>query len=206
MIDNNGGDGFNGTTAPFPAHLDSWSFENCIFYKNAANGLNFPFDDTVNANTSVYVVIVSHCDVSTNTSAGLIFEAAIDPYFQISNSIFDANGTYGVDMASGTGFAAPFLLYNNAFYNNGTAPTLGVNAGIGTVTLSANPYTTIGTDFSLNSTAGGGAACKGAGWPGVLNAGGTGHSDIGALQSLGSTTTIAVIAPTQNRILTLEGE
>jgi hypothetical protein len=37
--------------------------------------------------------------------------------------------------------------------------------------------------------------------------GGTGYSDIGALQSQGSTTTtVNVIAPTQNRILTYEGE
>jgi hypothetical protein len=206
MIDNNGGDGFNGTTAPFPAHLASFVFENSIFYKNGANGLKFPFDDTPNGDSAFYLVVISHCDLSTNTGAGLLFEAATDPYFQISNSIFDANGTYGVDMGSGTGFAAPFLLYNNAFYNNGTAPTLGVNAGFGTVTLTANPYTSIGTDFSLNSTAGGGTACKGAGWPGVMP-GGTGHADIGALQSSGSGgTTVNVIAPTQIRILQNEGE
>jgi hypothetical protein len=76
-----------------------------------------------------------------------------------------------------------FLLYNNAFFNNTTAATRNVAAGIGTVTLSASPYTSIGTDFSLNATAGGGAACKGAGFPGVLQFGGTGHIDIGAVQS-----------------------
>jgi hypothetical protein len=107
----------------------------------------------------------------------------------------------------GTGWFTGALLYNNAFYNNGTAPTVGFNAGIGTVTLSANPYTSIGSDFSLNSTAGGGAACKGAGWPGALNFGGTGHADIGPLQASGAvTTTVNVIAPTQIRNLVYEGE
>jgi hypothetical protein len=207
-IDNNGGDGFNSSSAAFPNHLPCWVFEKSIFYKNGANGINFNgLTDTPNS-TQLFMVIVSHCDCSTNTSAGLVFGNAVDPYGQISNSIFDANGTYGVAQStSSSTLITSFLLYNNAFYNNTTAPTLNLAAGFGTVTLSANPYTSIGTDFSLNSTAGGGAACKGAGWPGALNFGGTGHADIGALQSSGSGgTTVNVIAPTQIRNLVYEGE
>ena len=125
-------------------------------------------------------------------------ESSTCPLLQISNSILDANGTYGIDGAS-TSLTVAALLYSNAFYNNSTAATRGFNAGIGTVTLSASPYNTIGSDFSLNSTAGGGAACKAAGWPGVMP-GGTGYSDIGALQSSGgSVTNVQVIAPTQIR-------
>ena len=68
----------------------------------------------------------------------------------------------------------------SGFYNNwGT--------GQGDVTLSANPFTNAtGNNFALNSTAGGGAAVKAAGFPGVLpNGGGTGFIDGGALQSAG---------------------
>ena len=68
----------------------------------------------------------------------------------------------------------------SGFYNNW-------GAGPGDVTLSADPFTNgSGNDFTLNATAGGGAAVKGAGFPGVLpNGGGTGHIDGGALQSAG---------------------
>jgi hypothetical protein len=64
----------------------------------------------------------------------------------------------------------------SGFYNNWPA-------GVGDITLSANPFTNgASNDFSLNSTAGGGAAVKAAGFPGVLNSGGTGFIDLGALQ------------------------
>ncbi len=65
----------------------------------------------------------------------------------------------------------------SGFYNNWPA-------GVGDITLSANPFTNGGSnDFSLNNTAGGGASAKAAGFPGVLNSGGTGYIDLGALQS-----------------------
>lgn len=66
----------------------------------------------------------------------------------------------------------------SGFYNNW-------GSGTNDVTLSVNPFTNpAGNDFSLNSTAGGGAAVKGAGFPGIVS-GGTGHMDMGALQSAG---------------------
>lgn len=69
------------------------------------------------------------------------------------------------------------------FYNNWPA-------GAHDVTLSVSPFTNgAGNDFSLNSTAGGGAALKQTGYPGVLlNGGGTGFISFGALepQSSGS--------------------
>jgi hypothetical protein len=188
MIDNNGGDGFNSTSAAFPNHLPVWIFENSVFYKNGANGINFNgLTDTPNG-SQLFMVIISHCDVSTNTGAGALFGNAVDPYAQIYNSIFDANGTYGVAQStSPSTLITSFLLYNNAFFNNTTAPTLNLAAGIGTITLSASPYTTIGTNFALNNTTGGGKALKAAGFPGVLtNGGGTGYTDVGALQSQAS--------------------
>lgn len=56
------------------------------------------------------------------------------------------------------------------------------------VSLSASPFTSVGgNDFSLNSTAGGGAACKGTGtptaYPGLTTT--TSTTDIGAVQSGG---------------------
>ena len=198
QFDNNGGDGFNTGVSQTPQG-PYFIFEYSIFYKNSANGINIAFSNT--GGSTLPIIIISHCDVSTNTDAGYVSPNANNPLLQASNSIFDANGTYGVDTGS-TSITVQALLYKNAFYNNTTAATRGVNTGIGTVTLSASPYNTIGSDFSLNSTSGGGAACKGAGFPGTIPGGGSGSADIGALQSSGGgSTTVQVIAPTQIRIL-----
>jgi hypothetical protein len=55
----------------------------------------------------------------------------------------------------------------------------------GFVTLTADPFTDAANgDFTLNSTAGGGAELRGAGWPSALpGLSGTSHPDIGAYQS-----------------------
>jgi len=104
------------------------------------------------------------------------------PTTMISNSILDANTGYGVDAGAGS-FTMPWLTYNNAFYSNTAGAIRNVNAGIGTITLTASPYVSVGTNFALNTTAGGGALLLNAGFPGVLNnGGGTGHAAVGALQ------------------------
>lgn len=68
------------------------------------------------------------------------------------------------------------------FYN-------GFPAGPGDVTLTAGPFTLPGSNnFALNGTAGGGAAVKGLGFPGVISSG-TGSTDGGTIQSAGSSAT-----------------
>ncbi len=128
-----------------------------VFYNNAVDGLN------VGSNEQV---------------------VAID-------NIFDSNGQssgagYGFDCANGGG-TSTVTAFNNAYRNNKSGainqPTNEVCTGANDVTLSASPFTTPGTDFSLNSTAGGGAALKGVGYLGTIPSGGTGASDIGPLQS-----------------------
>ncbi len=58
------------------------------------------------------------------------------------------------------------------------APTIGAK-----VTMTADCFTNRSSlDLSLNTTVGGGAACRGAGYPGALTVGGTGAADIGPLQ------------------------
>jgi hypothetical protein len=63
-----------------------------------------------------------------------------------------------------------------------------IGPGANDVALTAKPFTnSAGGDFSLNSTAGGGAACKGVGWPGIFPGGTTtGNIDVGAVQSAGT--------------------
>lgn len=111
----------------------------------------------------------------------------------VQNSIFYGNGGAGIN----TGFApvpsvANLYMRNNAYGNNTSGNRINVPAGVGDVTLTANPFTNSGSgDYSLNATAGGGAALKGTGFPGIFpNGTTTGHLDFGAVQSAGGGTTI----------------
>jgi hypothetical protein len=181
FIHANGGAGVHNPTGGVDS---STVLHRCIIYSNGANGYG---DATGGNNPPSRSLFVSQCNFSTNTGAGI---QANTRFNFVSNSIFDRNTTYGIDF-SGFNFNAG--QWNNAFYNNTTAPRSGGSVGIfNDVTLSADPYTSVGTDFSLNSTAGGGAACKNAGFPGVMIAGGTGNASIGALDpsSSGGGTTI----------------
>lgn len=133
--------------------------------------------------------------------------------YAIHDSTFSGNGGDGFQSgAGGGGLTAPFIidLQNNIFYGNGgygvnnpVAPTLGglnrtnaygnnvptavlnMPAGIGDVALGADPFTnSAGGDYSLNSTATGGALLRATGFPGVFpGSTTTGYLDIGAVQS-----------------------
>lgn len=101
---------------------------------------------------------------------------------EISNNIFVSNVGIGLNTSAMNPVINDVLMHHNAYYNNGTARS-GNNAGTGDVTLTGVPFTNAGSgDFSLNNTASQGAACRSAGFPGVLVAGGTGYEDIGALR------------------------
>lgn len=70
----------------------------------------------------------------------------------------------------------------NAFYNNTNDVVNFSRRGSNDVSLTGDPFVDAANgDFRLNATAGSGAACRTAGFPGVT-AGGTGYLDIGALQ------------------------
>ena len=71
---------------------------------------------------------------------------------------------------------------SNAF--DATALSAAAYASIGDVVLSVDPFTS-GTNFALNSTAGGGAALKTTGFPGAAAFGASTAKDIGAVQTSG---------------------
>jgi len=112
------------------------------------------------------------------------------------NNIFDTNAGYGVNFTSAPG-TQQIIAVNNAFRNNTTANWHNYTASVGDIALSGTPFTSAGTDFSLNATAGAGAACRAAGIPGTIPGAGTGYADVGALQHSagGGGTTVYVIAP-----------
>jgi hypothetical protein len=111
-------------------------------------------------------------------------------------TVYYGNGAYGLDLSSVTTLAA----YTNNAYGANTSGTLtGITLPSGAtandVTLSANPFTS-SSNFALNSTAGGGASLKTAGFPGTAPFGSSTSLSIGALQagSAGSSTHVCASA------------
>jgi hypothetical protein len=120
--------------------------------------------------------------------------------FTIKNSIFYNQPGTGVALTAGGGSLAGIILKNNAFGANaaGNVSTATIpSTGTGAVTLTASPFVS-STDFALNSTAGGGAACKGAGFAHPASATAT-APDIGAVTS-GSATGGPKRRPKLNRL------
>lgn len=201
FIHGNGRDGIRllnttgGPTKPL------WVFHS-IIYNNTGCGINNQINQSQNNVYYGYVVCVNTALVS-NGSDGLqqTQESSGSYGTLLANCIIFGNGGFGVDL--GTSGQLLAIDYCNAYGSNTSGDTNHWTKGTGAVALSGSPFTNAsGGDFSLNSTSGEGAACKGAGFPGVLQVGGTGHIDIGPLQSSGGgSTTVKVIAPTQIRIL-----
>ncbi len=128
-------------------------------------------------------------DAPTGTTPDNILLTAVNAGFRmniIGNLITNpGSGRNNISIPSG---AANFVDEDyNAYYANGGTNLLNVTAGSNSVTLSADPYTNAaGANYSLNSTAGGGAACKDVGFPQTLSGSSTNAKvDIGVDQGAG---------------------
>lgn len=140
-----------------PGASAAWALLYSGFYDNGSDGV----DGATGGDTSASLIIDA-CFFSTNGGAGVVVPNAVTfALMSITNSIFDANAAYGIDGAAGTNIVT-INGYNNAFYNNGTAATRNIAGLVASQTLTGSPYNSIPTDFTLNSTAGAGAACKAA--------------------------------------------
>lgn len=83
----------------------------------------------------------------------------------IRSNIIYGNGGYGLNYQAGAALSNGLADYN-AFGSNTSGPYSGVSAGDHDVTLTGDPFTdAAGGDFSLNNTAGAGAACRGVAFP-----------------------------------------
>jgi hypothetical protein len=109
---------------------------------------------------------------------------------QVTNNIFYGNTGYGLENP-GTA-PAWFGLYGvfgpNAYGANTSGNVYHFQQSMGTpdIELGASPFTS-STDFSLNSTANGGALLKKTGFPGTFPGGlSVGYLDVGAVQTSGS--------------------
>lgn len=181
----------------FSTQNDGNAFVGCVATSCTVSG--FSFNGTI---SYCFDCIAANCTgTTTDGFQGIDFSSTL------VNCIAYTNGRHGFSMAvtaSGaafincisygnvnTGFStssveSEVFLLNCAVGGNATAyNTAQIFNVINLQTLTGNPFTSAGTgDFSLNSTAGAGALCKAAGFPGVFpGIASTGNMDIGAVQS-----------------------
>ncbi len=192
--------GFNGGDAPLTIR-DCWIHDNTV-------GVYYSFPDQfpISVTRSVISKNVSNLRITTSGGPILIAGSTIslatgtDPSHNgadgwgvlldgpngpvtFESNIVYGNGSWGLRLAGGT--LVSVAGGNNAFGANAEGDRSGFSALPGDIALTANPFTSSGAgDYSLNSTAGGGAASRGAGFPGAFPGGlSVGHLDIGAVQS-----------------------
>lgn len=193
----NGGDGFRITDDPTHngAYNYTSAFVDCVFYGNTGHGLNNLSDQTASATVGGNVMLILiGCDFVLNGGDGVRSPANQTGSTMAWNNIFWNNTGWGYNSPTSNALVNA-LPRCNAYGSNTAGARQNFPVGVGDVALSADPFTSIGTDFSLNATAGGGTACKGAGFGAFVF--GTGHADIGAVQSAGTTTT-NVFSPASN--------
>ena len=128
------------------------------------------------------VVNLFNSDIVSNSGTNVIQNAR--EVANCQNSIFYGNTNTALNVSTVLAVApACGNGRNNAFGANGTKYNVGTTS-IGEITLTANPFTS-STDFTLNSTAGGGALLKAAGFQAsITGSTTTGTLDVGAIQGL----------------------
>lgn len=175
FIHDNTGDGIhiaNVVGSGIDEALNSIHIERCVFYNAGANAINV--DDAFGVINNPLTLLISNSALINSTDNGILLNSTSGLYIEVFlvNSIIDSNGAYGLNNA---GNSLSFRSYNNAYGSGATANASGDVNGTGfvkdagSITLTADPFTSRSTgNFTLNSTAGGGAACTGAGYPTTL--------------------------------------
>jgi hypothetical protein len=145
-------------------------------------------------NTGGGCVLLIRCTAYNNTGDGARMTSTTGV---VENCILQGNA-WGINNTSSSTL---ILSVNNAFRSNSSGQTTGKLDVSGSITLSADPMNDPANgDFSLNSTAGGGAACRNAGrglWAQTdtnYTKTTTAYSDVGAVQhqDAGGSTSILV--------------
>ncbi len=149
--------------------------------------------DGINSASATAVVYLQNCTITGNTGDGIQVGSTNPVNFMIVNSILYSNGAYGINFPSASEQSQNTMF--NAYGSNTSGNVNNGNTGTSPVTLTASPFTdSANQDYSLNSTAGGGAAVRSAGYPGAFPGGlTTGYMSIGAVipSSASSAATLA---------------
>jgi fibronectin-binding autotransporter adhesin len=183
FIHNNTGTGYNNTAGTSPGEV--YVFTDSIFDTNGGRG----------AVVHGSGIAINNCNFTSNTSDGLqIVSGSIQQSLNINNCVAYGNGGWGFNSSS-----TPNLQVfgrNNAFGNNTLGAVFQGSGGlfnlIGTVTLTANPFTS-GTNFAPNATAGGGALLTGGGTVPVSPSSSPSAINIGAIQASGAAGTSGIL-------------
>lgn len=160
----NGGDGVRMQDSQTSASF----FDGCMFYNNTGSGFNDQAGSVSRSN------VLKNCGFGANGADGIRVSNSGNIQTLMSiNSICYGNSGFGLNLQSVAAGASPcsaIIQRNNAFGSNTSGSrNTGAPAGINDVSLTANPWTNPSSgDFTLNSTAGGGAACAGAGWQSAI--------------------------------------
>ena len=162
------------TAVGFTCGENSCSFINCIAWGGTGSADGFK--------TTNNGVIFVNCTSYGNAGAGFTFTGGFESHLLI-NCV--ATGNSGKQFNLATTTETSHRLLNCAAKADGTGTdNFNIVSKIGFIILTADPFTNAASgDFSLNTTSGGGAACRAAGIPGVFPGGTTtGYLDIGAVQ------------------------
>ena len=158
---NNTGDGFQVNTS----QTNGISAYGCVSANNGGVGFNF------NSVASITFADVQNCDSYNNTGDGLKWTgSSVTMSLCLLNNVFYGNGGYGINFDTTFSSANPgqvLIQRDNAFGSNtsGSRSPSNSPSGVNDISLTANPFNSPSTgDFSLNSTAGGGALLTGVGW------------------------------------------
>lgn len=146
-------------------------FDRCIGYANGGNG----FENGQNTSASY-----NNCIAYGNTADGFGSGVGNTRRSIYTNCISYGNSSHGFDQT--TSDAA--LAYNCATGSNSSGAFNNVTQVANNILLTVDPFTDAANgNFSLNNTAGGGALCRAAGFPGSFVSGlTTGYLDVGAVQ------------------------
>lgn len=174
FIHGGSGDGISSSTlATFVA--------NTVIYNMGGRGIANASGSTGNGASMITLVGV---DIVANAGNGYEQQGNEQAFFSAVNCLFISNGGFGIrtDINSPAPIAGS---RTNGYFGNTNGAYSGYTAAPGDVTLTGDPFVSVGTNFALN--AGAGVAAKGTGYPGVtaFPSGatmGTGFADIGALQ------------------------
>lgn len=138
----------------------------CLFTDNTGKGINMTRQSSSGGTARAYMDLYNNT-FANNGSDGvswtsLIFEGMLRLY----GNIFYGNGGWGLTATANN--ILDLDAFANAYGSNSSGDIQNLASGVGDVTLTADPFVDSGSqDYNLNNDAGGGAACRNAGFPGT---------------------------------------
>lgn len=189
-IHDNTGDGVNSNGTANSGISGEITVVNSIIKSNTGNGIT---TTDVDGNANLNLFIASSAIINNSGDGIKAGGGNFSQCIGLQSTLINNNAGWGVNAGSLTSLLLFVYGGGNGFRSNTSGDRNNFTTLPGDFVTTAEEFTNrSGADFSLNSTTGGGAACKGAGFPGVLQIGGTGHADAGPLQSLGGAGTTNV--------------